>query len=120
MATIKQQIDELQRKGEQVKSQVAELVHGLEDNPRIKKLGKRAFFVNSRHLAESDNWTPAHHDFKYQHELILQRLRGMEPQSILDFLSKTVASGKIRRSSPGDVVNLHPDVIRQIRSIIEK
>lgn len=120
MATLRQQIDELQRQGEQVKNQVMELIQGLEDNPRIHRMGKRAFFMNSRHLG-SDDWTPAHHDFKYQHELVLERLKGMEPQKILGFLGKAVASGKIRRSSsPGDVVKLHPDVIRQIRSIIEK
>lgn len=125
MPTLKEQVEDLQHKGEQVKARVAEIIEGLEDNPRIKRagsgtLGNRTFTMSSRHLAASDDWTPAHHNFKYQHELLLKHLQDIPPQSILDYLADVTRRGKIRRSSkPGDTVRLHPDVIRQIRGVLE-
>ena len=77
----------------------------LPDNPKINRLNKNCFVINSKDLG--NNWSVGYHNFKKQYEYIVSELEKCKPDDVIDKLCRIIIDGK-----------LHSDVITKLRKII--
>ena len=95
-----------------------EQIRNLPDNPRINRISPHAFTLSSKDLGT--NWSVEFHDFKKQYELIIQMIRQASPDRAVQIIRNAAETGKIRPfSGPGGTVNLHPDVVCGLLTLIE-
>lgn len=128
--TVLTQVNTIQREIKEATKRLAVLIDTLQamiaelpDNPRINRLSKNCFTIRSKDLG--NNWTPEHHDFKWQYNAIIVDLQNRGPMDAMSKLQAIIGSGKVHRpGSPvspayGNYVNLHPDVITNLRTLLE-
>lgn len=109
------QLEEHQRKAQEILDALFEAIENLPDNPRINRLENGAFTVN---LSDTgNNLSPAHHDFKLSYQRVADALRRMDPRNVVEGLVNIIETGRVGR--PGDWLNLHEDVIKHLRSLLD-
>lgn len=105
--TVAEQLDQL------VNNLVAAIL-ALPDNPRITRVSNNCFVLCSKDLG--NNWTPTHHDFKKQYQLIVDTIRRSHAIDAMDTLQRIINEGKIKDGT--NKVNLHPDVIEHLKTLL--
>ena len=99
------------------------MIAALPDNPRIHRMNDRCFVVSKKDLG--DNWTPEHHDFQWQYRAVIASIQRAKAVDAIAALRAIVAAGKVRYPNcPSDnshkYVNLHPDVIANLKTLLTK
>ena len=115
---------ETERHTETMKELLGQLkthILALPDNPRINRITSQCFTINSKDLGS--NWSPEHHNFKKQYELIVKELQASKPANVFNKLHKIISEGKIVTSTTtgylrtNHTLNLHPDVVSHLRKL---
>lgn len=106
--------------GRRVKKDLIAKIIALPDNPRIQRLGDtpKCFVVMFSDLG--DNWTPAHHDFKYQYKLLAKELSRRSVERAWLFLKKAVWQGHFIESGAVNgqgKLNFHADVLKYLMEL---
>jgi hypothetical protein len=113
------------------------IIKNMPDNNRIKRLPNAcAFTMNFSDLMSSGNWTPEHHDFKVQYEAVVDALKSVDIREVPDKFKSILNDGFVMRRVSGNPIStmgwalpqrgsggrykiqLHPDVINNLRSIL--
>lgn len=93
----------------QAAEDAATLVKAGPDNPNIKRLSGRSFVMSQRHLGS--NWTPGHHDWKFQYEVIADMLDKQQ----FSALNEVLRTGREKKSGS---LRFAPEVLDRVREII--
>lgn len=119
--SIKQDIQSIQVKIDELKEKIREKIKSLPENTRIKKISSNICIVKSSDLGAC--WSPEYHMFSKQYELILQQLEEKSLEKILSKLRTMINSGHVvakdqiynsrKYSQP-----LHPQVIEYLKEIL--
>lgn len=112
---IQEQTKRVSRNAGRIKAMIMAKLESLPDNPRINRLNSNCFTIMSSDLG--DNWTPAHHDFKKQYQLIYDKLKAVNVFRVLPFLNVLIKTGKLKVSEHY-TQKLHPDVQKHLQSLI--
>ena len=105
----------------QIKSELLELaekVRGLPPNPNVDQLGKNCISIKSSELFKHDVWTPAYYIFSDQYNTIAQLIETLPIDEVLDKLNRIVKTK--RYYLKGNTIMFHPQVIENLKTIIEK
>jgi hypothetical protein len=116
MTTLLEQIDTATQQATELVEALNARIESLPDNPRIKRLGANCFTISNKDLG--NNWTPAHHDFKQQYRLIVKALQQARTIDAIAVLQQIVAQGRVRDGNSKNHINLHPDVIVHLRTLL--
>ncbi len=92
------------------------MIAALPDNPRVSRINDKAFVIRKSDLG--DNWTPEHHDFKWQYRAIIAAIQRAKAVDAIAALRKIIAAGKVRYSDCQEFVHLHPDVIANLQTLL--
>jgi hypothetical protein len=88
----------------------------LPDNHRIKRMAPRnCFAMRSSNLNE--NWSPEHHDFRKQYELLIELVEATSPDRAVHVIREAVDTGRIRPNRMF-TLNLHPDVVLHLKTLL--
>jgi len=93
-----------------------ELIAALPDNPRIHRMNDKCFTVSWKDLG--NNWTPEHHNFKWQYQAVIASIQRAKTVDAIATLRRIIAAGKVRYPSHEQYVNLHPDVIANLQTLL--
>ena len=121
MKTTNELASEVDRHAKTMKGIIDELmvcILSLPDNHRIRRFhgNPHAFVMSFKDLG--DNYSPEHHDFKKQYELVVAELDKVQPYNIMRRPLTIIGEGKIQvGSSRTYCVNLHPDVLGHLKKV---
>lgn len=99
-------------------SQLADSIRNLPPNPNIKPLGHNCFLIKSSELIKHNKWSPDYHTFKSQYEFIAELVETFPIDQVLEKLYQIC--NKKSYYYKGNTIQFHPDVIRNLKTIIEK
>lgn len=116
METYTKSMRDLIVQGVKIKRAIKNKIRNLPDNPRIKRLSKRCFVLNSSDLG--NNWTAEHHDFKATYRAINRELAKKSVESILAFLVELVEKGKIYLPAQKYTLRPHKDVLEHLQKLL--
>lgn len=95
---------------------LANSIRKLPSNPNVDQLSDNAFLIKMSELNKHSNFTPFYHSFKDQYELIAKIIEECDIRDALDKLDIIVNKGKLYRKN--QLVTFHPDVIQNLKSLI--
>ena len=85
----------------------------------IKTLGPRCATISSSKLLMG-SWSADTYIFSVQYEALAELVNKGDPATIIDRLSEALDKGKVRRDfNPGNSLVLHPEVIANVRKMME-
>ncbi len=95
---------ELSRKGQELKAKIQQAVRGLPGNPKVTPIGDsaQAGIVNSADLGS--NWSPQHHLWKRQYELVAKAIEKAELSRIPEVLKEIIEDERVGGQSLADGV----------------
>ena len=114
-------LEDMEQQIEMLVQQVERLISDLPDNPRINRLASNpsCFTISSKDLfAGRGNLSPFYQDFKKQYEAVILMLRAGNPLLVVTRLRKIINGTAVVVS--GQRTALHPDVLVNLQSILEK
>ena len=115
--TLVKSLSEQERKTRKWKSDIAGILTGLADNPKIRRLSPGCFTMNFSDLG--DNWSVPYHDFPSQYRLLADECLRRQPLSFLKLLREIRQKGKAILSGPQPVGEsklrkFHPSVVSNV------
>lgn len=110
---LKAKAIEINKKLEELKQKLIDMVNGLPDSPDIKKLDKNCYLVSSTLLARHDNWSPGYWMSNDLKETLTRNIRNsMDLDSLM---SKLIERGTYKIGDKMQTV--HPYILKQIKEI---
>ena len=92
------------------------MIAELPDNPRIHRKNDKCFVISKSDLG--NNWSAEHHDFKWQYREVIARIQKAKALDALAVLRNIIAAGKLQYPGCQEYVNLHPDVIANLKTLL--
>lgn len=92
------------------------MIAELPDNPRIHRMNDKCFVVSKSNLG--DNWTPEHHDFKWQYRAVIASIQRAKAVDAITTLRNIIAAGKVRYPDCQQYVTLHADVVANLKTLL--
>lgn len=104
---------------ERLRAELEAAICDLPDNPRIKRLSKNAFVVNSSDLS-GGRWGAESQDFKAQYRAIIGLLDNVPLAQGIERIREALDRQSIRMSADrcSYTLHLHPDVISKVRGLL--
>ena len=114
---------------------IEQIIRELTDNGNITRLGGGCFAMGKNSLG--NNWTAEHHDFKIQYEAVIIELRRQRLENVLSTFEKIISDGWLlcrteltdlnwrgeilsaKKVSAGYRINLHADVINNLKTLLQ-
>lgn len=117
---LRQEIKTLSDKARSIRIELRKAVLSLPDNTEIQRIDEKCYTINSSIIMKSKNkvLSPSYYDFKYQYRELLKALELVDVSKYIDVLTNCIDTGHIRHGEPKNWVVLHPEVIKQIKQII--
>lgn len=108
-----------QKQLEATKQTLVGILDNLPDNPAIHRVSKNAFTVSSSELFKRDSWSPRDHDFKYQYQVVINKLEASESLSSFQrFLERVISTGVIEATQSNERVKLQPEVVEELKRLL--
>ena len=114
---------------ERIKKALKAAILSLPDNPRLQRISNhpRCFTMSSKDVFApnkygftdmriKNNLSVFFHDFKAQYEKLAEVVEKARPENVLPSLQAIIANG---RTEGRDYNNFHPDVIANLKAILE-
>jgi hypothetical protein len=97
------------------KKQLKEAISQFADNPNIKRISTNpnCFTIKSSQLG--NNWSPFYHDFKSQHQFIIDRIKDFHMSAIRNMVKQITKTGIYRYQN--NAYYFHPEVVNQLKEI---
>jgi len=105
----------------QIKSelqQLAKQVRELPPNPNVEQLGHNCISIKSSELFKHDKWSPGYYIFSDQYNTIAELIETLPIDEVLSKLNRIIKTK--RYYSKGNTTMFHPQVIENLKTIIEK
>ena len=100
-----------------IREELSGLIESLPDNPNIKRINDRCFVISSKHLSPDLKLSPQYYDFKAQYREIISEINKTQFINTLKVLNEILHRGTIKKTNY--TFYLHPEVIKNIRGIME-
>jgi len=129
---INSDIQEAIKAAEDAIAKVFDIIQSLPDNEKIQRLNKSCFVVMKSNLG--NNWTPEHHDFKFQYNAVCLAVKRVDISKAYNKLKEIVETGKVVVTSEGYaenpfslkvekgggkfVLNLHKEVVENLKTVL--
>lgn len=114
MRNVKGNITELILSVEKIKKEIQDRIINLPDNPRINRISKNCFIVNSKDL--NNNLAAEYHDFKFTYGIIIKWIEEMDIVNIVYNMEDAISKGWFMHNQVK--YRLHPDIVNYLRSIL--
>ncbi len=115
----------LQRHAEitsELRTEITAAISALPDNPKIKRLSRQCYTINSSDLG--DNWSASYHDYSFQYRVLIERIELTDSIETLDKLVNMIIDSGFVKLPEGHHASrgmrglqLHPDVVNGLRTI---
>lgn len=117
---IKNSITNLQKQALDIKEKINSLILSMPDNPDITRISERprTFTVKFSTIVKSGslNMSPYFYDWKYQYERLVRKVNQTEITNLIDMIDMIIRKGAFIIDD--EKVQLHPEVIKQLKSIL--
>lgn len=92
-------------------------IRELPDNPNIKHLDSNCYTINIKELSKHHILSATYYDFKFQYSIIIQMIES-EPIETSAKHIDTILKSPHRITYKGTSIKFHPDVVKQLKSIV--
>lgn len=111
--SLQEMVEKQQEQTRQFRQALRDKIQSLPANPRVTQLSDnpRCFVVKFSDL--NNNWSPHHHDFRWQYEQIIKKLDVADISNIESLVDDLLITHKIKVNSSW-YSTLHPDVLQSL------
>jgi hypothetical protein len=113
------EIENINKRLEQFKYDIKGIIEELPDNPNINRLNKNCYTISMSQIRNHGNMSPEFYDFKYQYNLLIEKLDKTPVTEFIELMDKVIESKKLTLYQDGRLgtYKLHPEVVENIKKV---